>query len=57
MVMEVLRDESGKELSKKRFDIKTITEKGQGYDLSSYMPKGETQKKKCVDGGGRQGAF
>ena len=49
MVMEVLRDESGKELSKKRFDIETIAEKGQGYDLSSYMPKGETLKAKFVD--------
>ena len=49
MVMEILRDDTGKELSQKRFDVAEITEKGQGFELSCYMPDSDAMKAKFVD--------
>jgi hypothetical protein len=49
MVMEILKNDSGREFSQKRFDVAKISEKGQGYDLSCHMPNCDAMKAKFVD--------
>ena len=49
LVLEILKDESGKEISKQRYDVRDMGEKGQGYPLSSYMPNCKATKAKFID--------
>ena len=44
MVMEIERDADDKETGRHQYDVSVIEAKGQGYPLSSYMPKSEATK-------------
>ena len=50
MVMEVIKDDAGREVSKTPYEVEELYDKKcQGYALSCYMPKVDATKAKYVD--------
>ena len=49
LVLEILYDDNGREVARKRFDIVEIVEKGQGDPPESYMPKSDETRQEFID--------